>query len=189
MAFKKGDRVTWHEAGSDDARYGVVDSVRKTRRLTATADGGRRSVNGPFEAFQHSDKPLPTDTVKTAMDQYSIKGYRSIMGTDGYAFNATIYKGTRRIIEVLNGGYGAPNEYYTKTQCSPETLKTFFDDALDWCKTFGFPDPSDAADLWVDWYVHSRAYGVTGEAYIGDLAESIAKIDAARKGEETHGTE
>lgn len=191
MVFRKGDRVEWHEALREETFYGVIDRVRGDR-ISATEDGGKRCVNGPAAAFKHSDKSLPTDTVPTEMDRYSVRGYKSIMGTDGYALNASIYRNNTRIIEVMNGGYGGPNEYYPVKVCTPAMLREFFEHAKAWCNTFGYEDPMDAADLWFEWYVHSRPYGVTGEAYIGDLVQSLKAIDEAkakRNGENPHGTE
>jgi len=41
---------------------------------------------------------------------FTVKGYKQMMGTDGYMFKCSLYVGDKRTARISNGGYGGCND-------------------------------------------------------------------------------
>jgi len=41
---------------------------------------------------------------------FAVKGYKQMMGTDGYMFECSLYVGGKRTARISNGGYGGCND-------------------------------------------------------------------------------
>ena len=44
--------------------------------------------------------------------EYNVKNIKSIMGTDGRAFNATLYRGKKRVATLMNSGSGGETDIH-----------------------------------------------------------------------------
>jgi hypothetical protein len=58
-------------------------------------------------------------------------------------------------------------------------MEKFFKNATSWCEQFGYKNPMEPGDMWVDWYTQARPYGEIAKVYIGEFAQSIAGIKAS----------
>ena len=157
--FKKGDRVEFLFKGENT--YGVV--LRGGKKLKVVIDGGINIVEGPAGLFYHSNKELPKDP-PNPMDKWSIKKYKAIEGNDGYCFSAIIYYEEKPVLEVHNSGNGGPNVYYGLSDA--RYMKELENATKAWVKQFNNDDHFEIEDLWVEWYVSQRPYGVTAEMYL-----------------------
>lgn len=59
------------------------------------------------------------------MPDYTLKGYKSFMSSDGYAFSATVYADGKKIGTVSNGGYGGPNDYSFIDKTAGDALEVY----------------------------------------------------------------
>jgi len=89
-----------------------------------------------------------------------IKGYKTILSTDGYAFECFLYVKGKRTAIVLNGGYGGCNDY----QVLDENLYKEFSDFV---KKLGNVIPKTEIDI-----KFQEKYGpikYDDDIFIGDL--------------------
>lgn len=159
--FKKGDRVEFLFKG--ETTYGVV--LRGGKKLKVVIDGGINIVEGPAGLFYYSNKELPKDP-PNPMDNWSVKKYKAIEGNDSYCFSAIICYEDKPVLEVHNSGRGGPNIY--RTLCEAKYMGDFEKVTKLWAKQFNSKYDFELDDLWVDWYVNHRPYGVTAEMYFKD---------------------
>ena len=166
---KKGDRVEFML--KNKKAYGVVEKGG-AKNLTVILDGAEEKITGHVSFFTLSDHPIPKDE-PNMMDKYSIKGFKNGgINTDGHMFSCTILEDGVPIAYVSQGGEGGPNNYTPKKPFTWDEIKTFMAEAKAWCELFGYKDPIEPEDSWVDWWLNDRPYGKLGEKYF----ESLRKI-------------
>ena len=171
--FKKGDRVECDYKGG--IVYGIVHRGGK-KSVTMVIDGGKEQLKGGAGLFRLSDEPLPTDE-PNLMDKWSIKSYQSIEGHgDSPTFDAKICLHGKPVMRSSNNGWGGPNEYHTLKGVDRSIEQQFYADVRAWMALFGDESAHDVGDLWIEWYMFHRPYGVTGKAYIGDFNETMASF-------------
>jgi len=172
--LRKGDRVETLPNTKGEIKYGVIS--KGGQRPTMVLDGGKREITDYAKWFRHSEHPLPKDA-PSAMDKYSIKGYKEIEGHgDSPTFSATICKDGKPILTVMNDGWGGCNSYQTLNyhERTVETEDQFSSDVKSWMKQFNC-DSIEPEDMWVEWFQYSRPYGVTAETYLGEFTEMMKK--------------
>ena len=173
MAFRKGDRVEFED--KNQMFYGVVARGGK-KKIRVVIDGGQREVSGHPSLFNYSDKEMPSDP-PSAMDKWSVKKYKEIEGHgDTPTFSANICLNGKPVIFVSNNGWGGPNEYRPVDYNTEDVIDKFSTDIKSWCEQFGCESTSGMDDIWVDWYVYKRPYGVTAQDEIKHLNKFFASL-------------
>ena len=89
-------------------------------------------------------------------------------------FSANICKKGVPILFATNRGMGGPNEYSVSTSGLRSELEEFHMYAKSWCAQFGYDDPVDAADLWIDWYTQEKPYGITAKMSLSKLVKMFS---------------
>lgn len=170
--FKKGTRVSHTDKRTGETVYGTVKSVQRKApfKVVVILDGGEYQVSGPFFVFKETDVPAPKDE-PSVMDRWGVTGYHSCGGDETECFEAGITLNGKRVGRARNDGNGGCNSYMgTDSYCIPG----FETDAVAWARQFGWEKPFEAADMWIDWYVKFRPYGVTAKKYIEDFLKKIS---------------
>jgi hypothetical protein len=179
--LKKGDRVKWTHKGQE--YHGTVEKVKKDK-LVVIHDGGEYSTTASVRFFTPDSTPIPKDT-PTEMDRWSIKGYQEIPGHgDSPTFSAKLCLDGKPVMTACNDGHGGPNEYQLIFLGEGMIAKMravrdkFHQDILDWWIALAPADekPMEPEDLWIDWWVHSRPYAVTGKQFIVQFCEELAQF-------------
>jgi len=161
---KKGERVEFMQVTKETA-YGVVQKGG-AKNITVILDGAEKQITGHVSFFKLSDHPIPKDK-PNMMDKYSIKGFKNGgLNTDGYMFSCTLLKEGIPIAHISQGGRGGPNNY---SPMKHDDIKTFMAEAKAWCELFGYKDPIEPEDSWVDWWLNDRPYGKLGDKYFESL--------------------
>jgi len=161
LKLKKGDRVEF--ISGRGLKYGVVFKGG-AKNIKVILDGGRVQVRGDVSAFDKSDHPLPKDS-DNVMDRWAVVGYKELADPwgDGPAFSAAITLNGKKVIVVNNNGTGGPNMYHAKSKHLVDMLKK---DAEKWHKLFSKHEAVEPEDLWVEWFVLNRPYGVLAKEYL-----------------------
>ena len=134
-------------------------------------------IKGHPNAFRLSDHPLAVDSIKTDMDNYTIRKWQEIDGHgDSRCFTAIIQYNGEDILFVENDGHGGSNFYGLTTPSTGEKSTKFYVDAKEWAKAMGYADCLEAEDIWCDWWYDLRPYGVTAEAYMTKWAKEMAEL-------------
>jgi hypothetical protein len=173
IPLKKGMRVEFNYLG--EHLFGTVDKGG-SKSVKVIIDGGEKVVSGPALSFKVSNTPLPKDP-PSVMDKYSIIGYKAHndMSDETTCFSAKICLNGKPIISVSNEGCGGPHNFHPLVG-TYAGIDKFLEDAKAWCEQFGYKDPMEPGDFWVDWYTGSRPYAITAAKYVKDFAEHIASI-------------
>jgi hypothetical protein len=172
--LKKGTRVEFVYKGQ--MLLGVVEKGG-SKKATVILDGGEKCLTGPASAFHPTAAPMPKDP-PSPMDRYSVidfKGHED-MSDETLCFSARICLNRIPIMHVSNQGCGGPHMYQLLIKGSAKDMENFFKHAKAWCIQFGYKNPMEAGDFWVDWYTIKRPYAVTAEKYVGDFAKYIAAL-------------
>ena len=90
--------------------------------------------------------------------KFKIKGYKSIRGNEGDAFEANIYRGNKRVGEAYYDGWGGP---FTITFTDETAAQEFRDEAVSHCR-------KDVPDLAAQWETLDK-WGGADEVYLDEL--------------------
>jgi hypothetical protein len=166
---KKGARVEWTDRGQP-TKYGTV--VKGGVKVSVIQDGDlKHEVRGPAGAFQPSTQPLPQDE-PSVMDKYTVKKYKELRGEETRCFECEVHGPNGIVLYARNSGTGGSDSFWPGKQGmnmkSPEYL-AFFDDAKAWVTQFGYPDMSEPAEWWLEWYQHERPYGKLAKDSISEF--------------------
>lgn len=181
MMFKKGDRVKWEWEGQ--IHYGTV--LRKTRDQAKVVEDGcvDEQWHLNMSRIQHSDRPLPTDTIKTSMDAYSIRTFHKVgVGSDGFMYTGKIFKDNKHVLDIVDDGGGGPLLFHRVKKDDDKSLDEFFAAIKEWWHAMGGDvETSEPEGLWVDWQVNERQYGVTGKDYVTRHLQRMEELMARHK--------
>lgn len=167
QSCKKGQRVKVmvSEGKGHSMLYHGVISKGGSRRCTAVLDGGYRQVSGHPSVFEESDVPLPKDP-PSVMDKWGVVGHKEFRSLDGGGFNAFITLNGKKVMEAMNEGHGGPNNYWPCKGQKHDVVDQLQADAKEWAKQFESDYTIEVEDLWVDWCVSQRPYGVLASQYL-----------------------
>lgn len=168
---KKNDRVEWVNQKGEKG-YGVVTKGGKNR-ITVRKDGGQYEVKGPAHVFHLSAHPLPNANEVNIMKDYTVTGYKETYGhDDSQPFMAMVrYKG-KAILEASNDGWGGPNNYYPHNLKDNKAGEVFAQKAKEWFLSItGADRVIEAEDMWLEWEVQQRPFGVSAREYLSDFIE------------------
>ena len=176
MSLRKGQRVEFVYEGKRN--FGVV-SKGGSKKVTVVIDGAKEQISSTPHAFRLSDVPLPIDS-PNVMDKWSVKKYEEIEGHgDSSTFHAHICLNGKVVIEAMNDGWGGSNVYQPLNNHKYDIVDKFRNDAKEWAKSFGYTDPFEIEDIWIEWYVYKRPYGVTGEMTINEMKEKLTSLKSS----------
>lgn len=176
IKFKKGDRVKTKEGAYEEEVHGKVIKGGQNN-IQVILDGGEFVLNGPAVAFELSNKSLPEEP-ENPMNKWSVKKYQEIQGHgDSPTFNAEIALNGKSVIHVENDGWGGPNLYFNIDSKGPDYVKQLHEDVQAWWDTYSKRDVIEKEDLWLDWHVNKKDFGVTSPMYIQRFNEEMDKLN------------
>ncbi|MFW6047309.1 MAG: hypothetical protein ACOCP4_05955 [Candidatus Woesearchaeota archaeon] len=175
ISFKKGDRVETVNEYKGEIVYGKVIKGGK-KEITIVLDGGETTLSGDPALFKMSDKPMPEEP-PNVMSKWGVKKYKEIDGHgDSPTFSAEITLNDKPVIHVSNDGWGGPNLYSNLHAKSKDYVKDFLNDAKEWWSKNSNRSAIECEDLWVDWYVNKKEFGVTSIDYIKNFNDKMEKF-------------
>lgn len=176
MTFKKGDRVEWNFK-SDETHYGTVIGKVKDG-FKVIEDGHPDEVWSLLEfRLRPTEHPIPKDSIKTRMDAYEVRKFKKVgTGMDGYIYTGKIFKDGRPILDIVDDGSGGPMLFHRIRRDDDNSLSEFMSALHEWWENLGGKPTSEPENLWIDWQVNERMYGVTGEMYVRKFEEHMAKL-------------
>jgi hypothetical protein len=181
----------WVELLQDGVvKYGVVK--KGGTKVQVVLDGGEVSMSGPARAFITSVEPLAVDG-EDEMSKYTVVKYKALRGEETPRFECEIsLHGGQSLgsgpIFASNDGNGGCNTYRIADRRMQQVLDAFHADAKAWAARYGDPDMIEAADLWLDWYVNMRPYGVTAKVHVAKhAAEMAVHREEGRRLRQRHG--
>jgi hypothetical protein len=186
--MKKGTRISvWIGANNTTisrtqkegfrVRPGTIKSVRSGKARVRFDDdpSAEYSIDQSFLQLFCGPDPLMEEVMAEdigGVAPYSVRGYKTHMGMEGYGFNAKLYKHGAKVADVLNEGSGGCNFYYF-TSRAEETAFHAACKAL--CEATGY-DACEAMDAVVDWIAEERPNGITWRASVAKFNDDMAAI-------------
>jgi len=167
--MKKGSYVKFKFR--ENEYTGLIISGGKVFTVRFIFEGSLVELKGMPQQFTETDAPK-MDT-SSAMDAYTVSGYKEAGGDETIRFECTLLKNGKKIARVSNDGYGGCNEYCSFTS-SYDDIKQFHADAKQWAKDHDIT-LYETADTWFDWYTIVRAEFITADAYLDDFKSAFAK--------------
>ena len=171
--MKKGSFVTFNRRGV--ITTALVSKVGRDSTLTVLFKDGDDlvQVKAPTVLFTPTEA-IKMDSTSTAMDCYSISGYKEAGGEETIRFQANLLKNGKKVAVISNSGIGGPNDYHHVEGARGE-IQAFHDACKQWATDHNTEEMIEPDSSWVFWTVFGKNELETAEEMFRNYTQSMSE--------------
>lgn len=174
--MKKNDWVSFKSKGVD--QKGIVQSVGKDGSVKVGYGWKGNQyfiVKAPAKFFTPTEAPI-LDGGTGFLTKWSFKGYKEVMGHDGYMFNVTICKNGKKAFAIVDDGNGGCISYEGLGKPCYTEINEFIKEANELWQKFSVDKKESNHEQVVDWMLNIFKLPITIETKVAEWDAFCAEM-------------